>query len=115
MREFKLQQRTIDFRISDENGGLIKEYKVSVGNESFLRDIMTRGKAVVAEIESIDKNDLSQSVDAMRKFVDLIFGNGEFDLLYEKFGRNVFGMIDLVGAISEEITAKWKERTSAYV
>ena len=113
MAGFKFQTSKFSFPISDENDNEIKTYVIDIGNESFLRSILTKGKEVIDDVSS-NENDIDASKKTLKSFVDLVFGEGEFNFLYEKFGQNLFAMIELVRAISKEIEAKWKNRVSVY-
>ncbi|HRV29263.1 MAG TPA: hypothetical protein P5522_10830 [Spirochaetia bacterium] len=113
MAGFKFQSTKLNFPIVDENDNVIKGYSVDVGNESFLRGVMKKGREVVAEIDSAE-NDIDRSKNQIKDFVDTVLGVGEFEFLYERFGQNLFAMVELVHALSREIEGVWKKRTSIY-
>jgi len=115
MAGFKFKATKIDFPIVNENDEMIKHYIIDVGSEQFLRDVTAKGKSVVAELETIGKDDIDKSKESLKGFIDIVFGIGEFDFLFEKFDKNLFAMIELVKIASKEIENKWNERTKSFV
>jgi hypothetical protein len=118
MGGFKFKASSINFPITmDDDVGnevLVKTYTIDVGREDFLRSVVDRGRKVVAEVEAGTGIGIDKSIESMREFIDAIFGAGEFNFLYDKFGKNLFAMFELVRCVSKEIESKWSERTAAY-
>lgn len=111
---YKFRSTKISFPIIDENDAEVKTYTVDIGSEQFLREISTKGKQLVAELDNIDKEDFSQINTSLKSFIDLVLGAGEFEFLYDRFDKNLFAMIELVRALTDDIDKKMKERLSVY-
>ena len=51
---------------------------------------------------------------AEEEYIDLVLGAGEFDFLYEKFGRNVFAAVELTRALTDTLNGAWEKRVSVH-
>ena len=97
----------IDFPIVDENDTPIKTYSLDVGSEDFVRALLDKGQRVVKiarDFES-DADAFGGLLAAIKDFTNYALGAGAFDFLYARFGKNIFAMIELVRAVTEEGSA----------
>lgn len=111
---FKFQPiKKITFPITDENDTPIKTYEIDVGSETFVRAMLEKGARVVqrAKVLLEDPDGYEPLVAALRDFVDYSLGDGEYAFLFEKFGKNVFAMIELSRAITSEGGKAMQERS----
>ena len=104
--------KKIEFPIVDENDVPIKAYTLDVGSDSFVRAMLDKGALVVRIARDFTNNPSAYDdlVGAIRDFIGYSLGAGEYDFLFEKFGKNIFAMIELVRAITAEGNKALSER-----
>ena len=71
-------------------------------------------EAISEKLKNADGKTISESVGNIREYVDLVLGSGEFDFLYERFGRNVFAAVELTRALTDTLNTSWKNRLSIH-
>lgn len=102
----------IDFPIVDENDAPIKTYTLDVGSEAFVRAMVEKGGNVVRigrDFET-DAAAYDKLTAAIRDFISYALGDGEYDFLFDRFGKNIFAMIELVRAVTYEGAGALKKR-----
>lgn len=112
---FKFKSTKLSFPILNENDEVIKNYTLDFSNKDFLREAMKSGKEALQRIENVDKDNLDNAEESLKVFIDLVFGDGEFDFLYKNFENNFFAMVELMRAVTELMQEKIAQKTSAYV
>ena len=92
----------IPFTVENENGGIIREYVIDAGSESFFRAISEKGTAVVREAQGLGAgvSTYDSLLNAVKEYVEFSLGEGEFDFLYTAFDKNIFALVELCRAVS---------------
>lgn len=115
---FKVQSPKWPFKIEDENGGLIKEYQLEIGSESFVKALSEKAEKYAAEAENV-KSNYAELLPMIAELVDGILGEGEYVFLFEKLNRNVLVMVELASALVYEgnkiIRDRQKANLSRYI
>ena len=110
----------IDFPIVDENDAPIKSYTLDVGSEQFVRAMLDKGALVARIGRDFMDNPAAydELVAAIRDFIGYALGAGEYDFLFNRFDKNLFAMIELVRAISNEgsktLSDRMKQSSALY-
>ena len=102
----------IAFPIVDENDAPIKTYTLDVGSDGFVRAMVEKGSAVVRiarEFEN-DPAGYDKLVASIKDFISYSLGDGEYEFLFNRFGKNIFAMIELVRAVTYEGAGALKKR-----
>jgi hypothetical protein len=116
MAGFKFQPMgVLSFPITNEKDELIKLYEVKVGSENFLQLITEKGAAIMRSADKLGDGEYKSLLESIKDFIDLVFGAGEFDFLYDKFERNPFAMLALVAAVTKLGKSEMESKLSAYV
>lgn len=102
----------ITFPIVNENDEMIKTYTIKTGTEDFLK-VVTDKSAAILEGASSYKSEALMS--AMKDFIDLVFGAGEFEFLFNAFNKNPFAMLALVAEVSKLGKSELEKKMKAYV
>ena len=102
----------IAFPIVDENDAPIKTYTLDVESDGFVRAMVEKGSAVVRiarEFEN-DPAGYDKLVASIKDFISYSLGDGEYEFLFNRFGKNIFAMIELVRAVTYEGAGALKKR-----
>ena len=118
---FKFQPiKKVEFPIVDENDAPIKSYTLDVGSEPFVRAMLDKGALVARIGRDFMDNPAAydELVAAIRDFIGYALGAGEYDFLFNRFDKNLFAMIELVRAISNEgsktLSDRMKQSSALY-
>lgn len=114
MRKFEFGQTFEEIEIAGD------VYKLDFSDEK-IQEFQRAFATFQAEIKELDKLDVSamtdeealaamdKQKDAIRKLITILFGEGTFEQLYEKAGKSLFNMANLMSYIAEIFQEKAAE------
>lgn len=124
VREFNFKSTVEEFKIEGDI------YKVDFSDKK-LREYQEKFNEFLEESAELEKlrhdnmtseeqeNYFNSSYKLCEKMIDTVLGEGSFDKLYEKSGKSIFNMIDVIEFLSEAVGEKTvrlrEENKSKYV
>lgn len=118
MREFKFDKTYEEFKIAGEvyrvdfSDNAIKRYQLEL--HKYMKESQRLQGVDFNSLDAEEKEKtFDEAIDALRKFLDCIMGEGAFDELYKASGESTENMTDLASFLAEvvgERAQKLKEK-----
>jgi hypothetical protein len=114
VEEFKIGDKVYQIDFSDQK---VKEYQRTFVN--FYEKSQELQKEIDKSTVENQEELFDQTLELVKGLIDQLLGSGSFDELYEKSGKSLINMMDLIAFLSEVVAEKAEkakdERLNKYV
>ena len=124
MRKFEFKKTYEEIEVAGEvyrvdvSDKKLKEYQIEF--HEFYKESQRLEKIDVDELSAEEQTEmLDNALGILEKVVNKILGDGSFDVLYEKSGKSIMNMIDLVNylgdVVNERLNGQRQEKRGHYL